>query len=739
MSPRTSAKRSPAGSKPWTRRLNLGGPAAPARAPTAAGSSTISPDQAGAELGASSTTGKAEGGNDTTTDVTRSDTFNLTALAKELDEIAAAQAAPPTFTSKFFASAHSLKAPVKAPTRINDLPDEILLRIFGFCESTRSSNCSRTRQRLSKQYNSLFLDLQWMISLGTERVRLAFPASPNGPLRRSGSLASASVGFRCVSRRSTPKYRTVTLTDTKILPHPQLARYLCYRSMRIAHLSRISALHRAFTLNPELATHVRHLVIEFPATSAKDLEQVVDAPVKVGQPGSGREPDSEADSQSRPATPSSTDETTASDSPTRSVKKKKKAIPPPTYADQLRSVFQSCAFLLSLEIVGIPPATLFAASSAGTTSSIHRLHQLRLSTVASLTLRASDDAEPLKAVALRDALLALTGLRRLALKGYASALDDEETDKLDFSPTKTSLGLVARPLPTRTRSSRLLPLERLELVECSFSRADLEALLRHCRPKILRRLAVEDRYTSARARQLRELGFSHTPTVEALSTVVNLIKDSVVSLKVSLYNYPLLVGGEASFAMQSGNSSTAPQSGSMSRRVTGKTRPPPHVLDDFVAQLEHLQVLDVGGTVLTPALFEANADASRPSSMSTKQLPARLPSTVRALTIRACPLLTPPALLPFLTSLGPLPSRLRDPNSTISRLAILNTVGGSEHGWSRSTNTWAIQQACWAAGVKWSSGASSAVTPGDGHIAEIDSPKFWVQGYGPASRTGGVW
>ena len=540
------------------------------------------------------------------------------------------------------------------------------------------------------------------------------------------------------SFRALKRIAPANLTDPKIHRHQQLARYLCYRSMRIAYLSRISALHRAFTLNPELATHVRHLVIEFPATSgAKDLEQVVDAPAKVGQPGSAREPDSEADSQSRPATPSSTDETTASDSPTRSMKKKK-AIPPPTYADQLRSVFQSCAFLLSLEIVGIPPATLFAASSAGTTSSLHRLHQLRLSTVASLTLRASDDAEPLKAVALRDALLALTGLRRLALKGYASALD-EETDKLDFSPTKTSLGLVARPLPTRTRSSRLLPLERLELVECSFSRADLEALLRHCRPKTLRRLAVEDRYTSARARQLRELGFSHTPTVEALSTVVDLVKDSVVSLKVSLYNYPLLVGDEASFAMQSGNTSTARQSGSTSRRGTGKPRPPAHVLDDFVAQLEHLQVLDVGGTVLTPALFEADANVNRPSSTFPKHLPTHLPPTVRTLTIRACPLLTPPALLPFLTSLGPLPSRLRNPNSTTSRLATLNTIGGSEHGWSRSTNTWAIQQACWAAGVKWSSGASSAVTPGDGHIAEIDSPKFWVQGYGPASRTGGVW
>lgn len=115
----------------------------------------MSPDQAGAELGASSTAGKAERGNETATGVSPSDIFNLTALAKELDDIAAAQAATPTFTSKFFASAHSLKAPVKAPTRINDLPDEILLRIFGFCEFFARILPHAQAQRLSKQSLSL--------------------------------------------------------------------------------------------------------------------------------------------------------------------------------------------------------------------------------------------------------------------------------------------------------------------------------------------------------------------------------------------------------------------------------------------------------------------------------------------------------------------------------------------------------------------------------------------------------
>lgn len=198
VSPRTSAKRSPAGPKPWTRRLNLGSPAAPIRAAAPAGLST-GPEQSGPESGVYSCAGKAEGVNDAATDATRADTFNLSALAKELDEIAAAQAAPPAFRSKFFASAHSLKAPVRAPTRVNDLPDEILLRIFGFREFVRDSRPhAPRRQRLSMQH-SLSPYSQWMISSGTERFRLAFLACPNGPRRHSESPACANVGSRCVA------------------------------------------------------------------------------------------------------------------------------------------------------------------------------------------------------------------------------------------------------------------------------------------------------------------------------------------------------------------------------------------------------------------------------------------------------------------------------------------------------------------------------------------------------------
>lgn len=595
--------------------------------------------------------------------------------------------------------------------------------------------------------------------LGYRALPTRVPGLPewSSPPLRVARVCKRWLPVRSISQRP-PKFESSEskLTECLLLPF-QLARYLCYRSIRIAYLPRISTLHRAFCLNPELATHVRHLVISLPAVKAGELEQVPTAVSAFGQTD-GRAPppplppplESEADPQSRPATPPP-----MGDSPTKPTKKKKSRAEPLTYADQLRAVFQSCAFLLSLEVVGVPPATLFAASASPTTgapSSLHRLHQLRLSSVVSLTLRASEDSEPLRAVALRDALLALTGLRRLALKGYASALLDDDDDddddsggrretRLDFAPTKTSLGLVARPLPLRTRTSRHLPLERLELVECSFSPGDLAALLRQCRPKTLRHLVVEDRYTSARAAQLRALGCSHAPTVEALAPVVDLVKDSLVHLKVSLYNYPLLL--EENSTPTTSASTRTPFAPSTRRDPAAPSpRAPRHVLDSFVAQLESLTVLDVGGTVLTPALFEEHPPTPLPVpvALRTEPHPARLPPSVRTLTIRACPLLTPSTLLPFLTSLGPLAARMGDPTLTTSRLQAINTVGGSEHGWSRSTNAWSIQRACWDAGVKWISGARSALSgPEHVHIVEMDCPKFWVQGYGPASRTGGIW
>lgn len=471
----------------------------------------------------------------------------------------------------------------------------------------------------------------------------------------------------------------------------QLARYICYRSLHISHLVRIPALHGAFVANPKLAMHVRHFVVHLASVDAEDLEGV--APISpIYTTRATREPDSELD----PSAPAKRD--------------KAKEKPPKTYADLLRSVFSSCAFLLSLEIVGIPPATLFASPTSGATSSIHRLHQLRLSTVASLTMRASDDAEPLEAVALRDALLGLTGLRALVLKGYASSLNDSE--RLDFAPTRTSAGHVARPLPTRARSTQLLPLERLELTDCSFTRTDLQALLQQCREGVLQHLIVEDRYTTSRMKRLRALGCAHSPTVEALPHVVDLIKSTVTHLRVSLYNYLLLADPSANWS---------------------------HILDGVISQLVKLVSLDVGGTVVTPALFALTSrKAVAVSDAPGSDVSPRLPPSVRVLTIRAAPSLTPEVLLPFLTSLGPLPARLRQPEGAVSRLSVLTTLGGSEHGWSRPTLTWQVQQACWNAGIKWT---SHSTAPGQDELlgTEMDSPKLWMQGYGPGTRTGGAW
>ncbi|BGP53372.1 hypothetical protein JCM8202v2_000931 [Rhodotorula sphaerocarpa] len=596
----------------------------------------------------------------------------MAALLAELNQIelrSQPKKAPAPPVSKLFASAHSVRAPPRAPTGINDLPDEALLRIFGFLDD-----------------------------------QLGYRALP--------SLAAGSPQW------SFPPLRVARVCK-RWLP---LSRHLFYRSVRIAHLSRIPALHRAQTLNPDLSTHVRHFVIHLPSVLREDLEQVL--PIRRDLATGGGEADSDPDPQSRPPSASSLPGATTT-------KKAKKGPPLVTYADQLRAIFQSCAFLLSLEISGIPPATLFAASSSTATSSLHRLHQLRLSTVESLTLSAADDAEPLQAIALRDALLALTGLRRLTLKGYGSSTHVAE--QLNFAPTSTWNGLSARPLPARTRSMRLLPLDSLALLECSFSPSDLEALLRYCRPRTLRRLIVEDRYTSARAQKLRELGFANAPTVESLSHVVNLVQDSLVELKISLYNYPLL-GRSAATGMWAADASGRVSNAQHLASRTSESRPrraaqPPHVLDDFVSRLRHLKFLDVGGTVLTSTLFTPlTASSSQRSALP------RLPPSVHTLTIRACPDLTPPALLPFLDSLGPLPSRLADPTESASHLSELTTLGGSEHGWSRPTSAWAVQQACWRAGVKWSSGASNAPV-----TVQADTPAHWAHGYGPGSRTGGAW
>lgn len=73
----------------------------------------------------------------------------MAALLAELNQIelrSQPKKAPAPPVSKLFASAHSVRAPPRAPTGINDLPDEVLLRIFGFREAHASCSPASPRR-----------------------------------------------------------------------------------------------------------------------------------------------------------------------------------------------------------------------------------------------------------------------------------------------------------------------------------------------------------------------------------------------------------------------------------------------------------------------------------------------------------------------------------------------------------------------------------------------------------------
>ncbi|GAA6049441.1 hypothetical protein JCM3770_007341 [Rhodotorula araucariae] len=597
--------------------------------------------------------------------------FDLYRVAMEIDDIAGMPILPPP------PSRHS-RAPSRVTMRrprsrlntagrtgINDLPDELLLRIFSFLDDQQ--------------------------------------------------------GFRPLSGRSlsTPEWYTpplrISLVCQRWLP---LARHLCYRFLKISEGKRISGLYAAFAMNGDLAQSVRHLYIELPVTAAEKLRLPA-----LRHPGM-REVDSDLDSP----VPSS-----RSSSPNKSPSKTRK---PLTLEDELRAVFQSCSRLLRLEISGVPPALLLSSSSKAL-SALHHLHQLRLSTVTELTLRGGtgdialggDGVPLLDAPSVRDALLALTGLRRLLLKGFSSSRASEGA--LDFAPTRTHLGLCARPLPLRARAQALLPLEQLAIVECCFSPTDLRALLSQCQAGKLRALAVDDQWSVAQARRNRAAGRWAKPSVEALHAVADLVQ-GLEWLRITLFNYPPVTGvpsAAASTALRSPER-TSPRHpvralpGTMAGAGGEK-----HILDSFVAQLEALVALDVGGSVVSPVLFQPAAPVPSPagsnplhSSSAGSTAAPSLPSTLQTLTLRSCDLVPPAALVPFLAS-GP------------PALKTLHTLGGSEHGWARPAACLAVQRACWAAGVRWVTGAmggaGAAVAPAPASRAE--GPGI---GAGPAADAG---
>ncbi|GAA5941486.1 hypothetical protein JCM1841_006602 [Sporobolomyces salmonicolor] len=501
------------------------------------------------------------------------------------------------------------------------------------------------------------------------RARTTILDLPDELLLKTFAALNDQQGFRPLPSTSkgpewyTPPLR-IALVCKRWLP---LARQLFYRHVKIHHLSRIPLLYQTFA-STELSLAVRHLSINLPYQAADKLA----LPLSFATTSSALR---EADSDS--------DVSTAS-------QRKKKPREPLLPQDQLRAVFQSCSQLLSLEISGVAPSTLFSSSS-NSSSSLHHLHQLRLSTISTLSLKGGCESPVLTALTLRDALLALTGLQSLAVKGYVSSL----SEPLDFAPTRTPGGRLARPLPVRARA--VLRLSRLAIVESAMSARDLESLLKQIQRGSLVELVVGDSFEVRVADERRRNGMHHKPTVESLTSgrIGELIKGSLRHLCVTLHNYP--VGVDIPLP-------TSPPS----------VREPPHILDHFIATLSSLTTLNLGGSLCTSALLSPSSTAA-----------PLLPPSVRKLTLRACPALTPSNLLPFLAALCPersltpaIPSPMQGgpprPRPVPSQLRELEVFGGSENGWKNPMRIWEVQRACWDAGVVWKGGERAGAGRGGG-------------------------
>ncbi|GAA5923507.1 uncharacterized protein JCM15063_003669 [Sporobolomyces koalae] len=470
-------------------------------------------------------------------------------------------------------------------------------------------------------------------------------------------------GLRTLSKESechSPPIR-IALVCKRWLP---LAQQLFYNNIQIRNMNRIAYLYETFS-STTLPLSVRHLSIDLPYGTAAKLE----LPIAISQAtasqisASAREADSDSDASTslRPC--------------------KKQSRLPPSAQEQLRSVFQSCSRLLSLEISGISPLVLFSASSRDS-SSLHHLHQLRLSTLANLTLKCGGESPVLTSTTLRDALLALTGLSALTVKGYVS----DPTSPLSFTPTRTITGSPARPLPSRART--LLKLESISIIESAMSPDDLASLVKQVRPGCITHLHIEDHYDGIDAAQRRREGKYAGPTVAGLSReqVGEPLRESLTYLRVTLNNHPHV-------PISNRPSPLAP--GHNRRSLTHPS--PPYILDRFISTIKNLQTLDVGGTLVSSGLILAPFGSTFE--------PCLLPHSVRRLTIRGCPALTPSVVLAFLNQLAA--TRQRDSNRhgvseiATSQLQELTVSGGGESGWKDPMKLWKVQQACWSVNIHW--------------------------------------
>ncbi|GAA5899093.1 uncharacterized protein JCM6883_005108 [Sporobolomyces salmoneus] len=524
---------------------------------------------------------------------------------------------------------------------------------------------------------------------------------PDELLTKIFSKLNDRQGFKAQATSRGPEWLfpplKIALVCKRWLP---IAQQLFYRSIQIHHVDRIPPLHHTFTTT-NLSLAVRHLSIKLPYTAADKLSlpSPLRPPATASLFGSsGREPDSDSDLSIH-----------------KSRTKDKKERKPLVIQDQLVALFQSCSQLLSLEIAGVDPLTLFSSSSTPS-SSLHHLHQLRLSTISTLFLGGSESST-LTSTTLRQALLALTGLRHLSFRGYVS----DSSSPLEFAPTLTTKGSPARPLPLRAR--RLLKLKSIAIIESSMSYLDLESLFKQVQSGSLEELVVTDYYDGkASLERIRRGQFGGT-TIEGLSKgqIVSLIQGSLRILRVTLHNFPL-----ARDVLSATQSSPPPPP---RRRLSGAPSPPdpPHVLDRFISSLESLETLDVGGSLVSPALLFP------PTHL--------LPSTVKYLTIRACPALTPSVVLAFLQSLAQTrhspssssPLRARTSLTTLaepSRLEVLEVFGGSESGWKSGVQSWEVQKACWDVNVRWSGGGkwkpgSSGGGAGEWRMGSVQGHQSW--------------
>ncbi|KAL8277395.1 hypothetical protein RQP46_010235 [Phenoliferia psychrophenolica] len=335
-----------------------------------------------------------------------------------------------------------------------------------------------------------------------------------------------------------PPFR-VELVCRRWLP---LCRTLFYRNLAIDRLPRITSLLRTLQ-DPTIASLVRNISLRIPPTSPPPLSTI-------------------------PISPPEAD-----------------AVLAPTTSEQMRALIQACPHVLRLDLSGLDPSTLFTPSPP---TSFSPILQLRLSSVTMLSLSSSPSGPRLAIPTLRDVLLSLTGLKSLHIRGFTSI----PTQALDLALPSTTR--MIRHLPVRLRGLRL---ERLSIVDSSFSPTDLATLFSHISPSSLKTLIIDEIYTPV----VLPGEPDRDPTLVGLLLLPDrTILSSLRDLRLSLFNYPILLP-------------------TPSLPIPAESL----AIDDLVSSLPHLELLGLGGPIATSSILSL------------------LPSTLQRLSIRAVPAITP--------------------------------------------------------------------------------------------------